>query len=101
MIRDVGWKGSLWQERLRAARRVFNDPDQAEKIVEMLGGAGGRNMRPSGNFRRCPPMAKRGHLGRNGMKPTRMWRMASEQQLLRSLPRAKRRQTREAPDGHC
>jgi hypothetical protein len=25
-----------WQERLRAARRMFNDPDQVEKIVEML-----------------------------------------------------------------
>src|SRR5262245_10473855 len=25
-----------WQERLRAARRVFNDPDQIEKIVEIL-----------------------------------------------------------------
>jgi len=29
-----------WQERLRAARRVFNDPEQVEKIVEMLGAAG-------------------------------------------------------------
>lgn len=25
-----------WKERLRAARRVFNDPEQVEKIVEML-----------------------------------------------------------------
>jgi hypothetical protein len=25
-----------WQERLRAARRVFNDPDQVEQIVELL-----------------------------------------------------------------
>ncbi len=25
-----------WQERLRAARRVFNDPEQIEKIVEIL-----------------------------------------------------------------
>jgi hypothetical protein len=25
-----------WQERLRAARRVFNDPEQVEKIVEIL-----------------------------------------------------------------
>ncbi|HEV3447583.1 MAG TPA: hypothetical protein VG099_23305 [Gemmataceae bacterium] len=25
-----------WQERLRAARRVFNDPDQVEKIVGLL-----------------------------------------------------------------
>jgi hypothetical protein len=31
-----------WQERLRAARRVFNDPDQVEKIVEMLEAAGGQ-----------------------------------------------------------
>jgi hypothetical protein len=30
-----------WQERLRAARHVFNDPDQVEKIVEMLETAGG------------------------------------------------------------
>src|SRR5438105_12046831 len=30
-----------WQERLRAARRVFNDPVQVEKIVEMLEAAGG------------------------------------------------------------
>jgi len=25
-----------WQERLRAARRVFNDPDEVERIVEIL-----------------------------------------------------------------
>jgi hypothetical protein len=25
-----------WKERLRAARRVFNDPDEIEKIVELL-----------------------------------------------------------------
>ena len=30
-----------WQERLRAAHRVFNDPEQVEKIVEMLEAAGG------------------------------------------------------------
>lgn len=29
-----------WQERLRAARRVFNDPDQVERIVEMLEAVG-------------------------------------------------------------
>ena len=29
-----------WKERLRAARRVFNDPVQVEKIVEMLEKAG-------------------------------------------------------------
>jgi len=31
-----------WQERLRAARGVFNDPDQMEKIVEMLEAAEGQ-----------------------------------------------------------
>lgn len=30
-----------WQERERAARRTFNDPEQVEKIVEILEGAGG------------------------------------------------------------
>jgi hypothetical protein len=25
-----------WKERLRAARRVFNDPQQVERIVEIL-----------------------------------------------------------------
>jgi hypothetical protein len=30
-----------WQERLRAARRVFNDPNQVEKIVAILEAAGG------------------------------------------------------------
>ena len=29
-----------WQERLRAARRVFNDPEQVEKIVAILEAAG-------------------------------------------------------------
>src|SRR5262249_6094410 len=29
-----------WQERLRAARRVFNDPVQVEMIVELLKAAG-------------------------------------------------------------
>jgi hypothetical protein len=29
-----------WQERLRAARRVFNDPGQVEKIVALLEAAG-------------------------------------------------------------
>jgi hypothetical protein len=28
-----------WQERLRAARRVFNDPEQVEQIVSLLGAA--------------------------------------------------------------
>lgn len=33
----------IWcQERLRAARRVFNDPEQVEKIVTMLEAAGGQ-----------------------------------------------------------
>ena len=31
-----GW----WEARLRAARRVFNDPEQVEQIVEMLEAAG-------------------------------------------------------------
>lgn len=31
-----------WQERLRAARRVFNDPDQVEQIVSVLEAAGGQ-----------------------------------------------------------
>jgi hypothetical protein len=31
-----------WQERLRAARRVFNDPEQIEKVVEILEAADGR-----------------------------------------------------------
>ena len=30
-----------WKERLRAARRVFNDPDQVEKIVDILEAADG------------------------------------------------------------
>ena len=30
-----------WQERLRAARRVFNDPEQVEQIVEILEAAQG------------------------------------------------------------
>lgn len=30
-----------WQERLRAARRVFNDPDQVERIVSLLEAAAG------------------------------------------------------------
>lgn len=29
-----------WKERLRAARRVFNDPEQVERIVEILEAAG-------------------------------------------------------------
>jgi hypothetical protein len=32
-----------WQERLRAARRVFNDPLQVEKIVTLLEAAGGQS----------------------------------------------------------
>jgi len=30
-----------WQERLRAAKRVFNDPEQIEQIVEILEAANG------------------------------------------------------------
>src|SRR5262245_60847164 len=30
-----------WQERLRAARRTFNDPEQVEQIVAILEGAAG------------------------------------------------------------
>ena len=30
-----------WKERLRAARRVFNDPEQVEQIVALLEAAGG------------------------------------------------------------
>ena len=29
---------TYWKERLRAARRVFNDPEQVERIVEILEG---------------------------------------------------------------
>jgi len=32
-----------WQERLRAARRVFNDPDQVEQIVSLLEAADERS----------------------------------------------------------
>ncbi|MEX2122116.1 MAG: hypothetical protein WD847_21230 [Pirellulales bacterium] len=35
-----------WKERLRAARRTFNDPDQVEKIVEILEAAGGPRLSP-------------------------------------------------------
>jgi hypothetical protein len=38
---DPDYLRMWWQERLRAARRVFNDPEQVEKIVEMLEVAGG------------------------------------------------------------
>ncbi len=39
--RELGPEGRefmhlFWQERLRAARRVFNDPEQIEQIVEIL-----------------------------------------------------------------
>ncbi|MCI0701932.1 MAG: ankyrin repeat domain-containing protein [Planctomycetia bacterium] len=33
---------TYWQERLRAARRVFNDPEQVEKIVSILEAACGQ-----------------------------------------------------------
>lgn len=32
-----------WKERMRAAQRVFNDPEQVEKIVEILEAAGGHS----------------------------------------------------------
>jgi len=38
---DPDYLRMWWQERLRAARRVFNDPEQIEKIVEILEAAGG------------------------------------------------------------
>jgi hypothetical protein len=37
-----------WKERLRAARRVVNDPEQVEKIVEMLEAAAGDQSRKAG-----------------------------------------------------
>jgi hypothetical protein len=44
MRREVGGDPDFlriwWKERLRAARRVFNDPEQVEKIVAMLEAAG-------------------------------------------------------------
>jgi hypothetical protein len=39
---DPDYMRMWWQERLRAARRVFNDPDQVEQIVELLEAAGGQ-----------------------------------------------------------
>jgi hypothetical protein len=41
MRKELGDDGAeyirlYWKERLRAARRVFNDPDQIEQIVELL-----------------------------------------------------------------
>jgi hypothetical protein len=38
-----GW----WQARLRAARRVFNDPEQIERIVEILEAAVGKEGKSS------------------------------------------------------
>jgi hypothetical protein len=38
---DPEYMRMYFQERLRAARRVFNDPVEVEKIVEMLEAAGG------------------------------------------------------------
>lgn len=37
-----GYLRMWWRERLRAARRVFNDPDQLEEIVAMLKAPGGQ-----------------------------------------------------------
>jgi len=39
---DRGYLHIWWQERLRAARRVLNDPVQVEKIVAILEAAGGQ-----------------------------------------------------------
>ena len=38
---DPEYLRMYWQERLRAARRVFNDPEQVEQIVAILETAGG------------------------------------------------------------
>ncbi len=38
---DADYLRMWWKERLRAARRVFNDPEQVEKIVALLETAGG------------------------------------------------------------
>jgi hypothetical protein len=35
-VADRDYLHIWWQERLRAARRVFNDPDQVEEIVALL-----------------------------------------------------------------
>jgi hypothetical protein len=37
---DVEYLRMYWRERLRAARRVFNDPEQVEQIVAILEAAG-------------------------------------------------------------
>jgi hypothetical protein len=46
MCREVGGDRDFlriwWQERLRAARRVFNEPEQVEQIVAILEAAGGQ-----------------------------------------------------------
>ena len=39
---DLDYLRMWWKERLRAARRVFNDPQQIEQIVEILEKADGR-----------------------------------------------------------
>lgn len=35
-VKDPEYMAMWWKERLRAARRVFNDPDQVEQIVAIL-----------------------------------------------------------------
>jgi hypothetical protein len=40
---DADFFRTYWKERLRAARRQFNDPDEVEQIVELLEGAMGAN----------------------------------------------------------
>ena len=40
---DPDYLRMWWKERLRAARRVFNDPEQVEQIVALLEAAGGQS----------------------------------------------------------
>ena len=42
-IDDPDYIRMWWKERLRAARRVFNDPVQVEQIVELLEAASGKS----------------------------------------------------------
>ena len=39
---DAEYLRMCWRERLRAARRVFNDPEQVEQIVHILEAADGQ-----------------------------------------------------------
>jgi hypothetical protein len=40
-VNDPEYVRMWWKDRLRAARRSFNDPAQYEQIVEILEAAGG------------------------------------------------------------